>query len=594
ALRQSLAADDELGGRLDATLQQVAALQALEGQRAAELEEAKEVYTILSREVERLRAELVRAKDEAGPVQRLAAELSSLRGELGRQHSALDAALDARDLAEAELGSARDIIAGLHSEVDALRANLQEASIAVESATAAVEASVAAAVAAQQRGGPNNEATAAAALAATSALERASAATANVSNAQAAQIKALREKDEESQALIAALRAELESEARATAALLQRAETLVRANEGEGAASAADHLQRLQAQLEERSAAAEEASARAASLEADTARLRAELRGAREQLAAYEATSAASPASSPSASRRASGREPGPSQADLEAAKQGAAAARAEAAALRNKVSGLEAELAGRDKQVALLLEATRGGRGSSGNTQLAALSEQIAELTAQNTAMKASASRREQLLLQTRTFLQDKAAAAAAAAASASPSPAGLLGPGAAQYLTPLAGRQRGTNQRGAKGGGGGQLLERSRGHLKRVEEGWVEMIQYAPVLVKLTSEDSSGREQTFKQADLTVYSKSVPLVEQEDVSDSAGCRQSQQLTPDGNLQLMPVNSPPRGDIATAVIGSKGLRQLRVTVKPEQALLCPEDEYQDDMWMKRWWCVVV
>ncbi|GFH25365.1 hypothetical protein HaLaN_23312, partial [Haematococcus lacustris] len=159
-----------------------------------------------------------------------------------RQHSALDAALDARDLAEAELGSARDIIAGLHSEVDALRANLQEASIAVESATAAVEASVAAAVAAQvgsqQRGGPNNEATAAAALAATSALERASAATANVSNAQAAQIKALREKrvlsglslpccqDEESQALIAALRAELESEARATAALLQRAETL--------------------------------------------------------------------------------------------------------------------------------------------------------------------------------------------------------------------------------------------------------------------------------------------------------------------------------------------------------------------------------
>ncbi|GFH32228.1 hypothetical protein HaLaN_31415, partial [Haematococcus lacustris] len=47
------------------------------------------------------------------------------------------------------------------------------------------------------------------------------------------------------------------------------------------------------------------------------------------------------------------------------------------------QVSGLEAELAGRDKQVALLLEATRGGRGSSGNTQLAALSEQIAELTA-------------------------------------------------------------------------------------------------------------------------------------------------------------------------------------------------------------------
>ncbi|KAL6751567.1 hypothetical protein V8C86DRAFT_2775520 [Haematococcus lacustris] len=119
-------------------------------------------------------------------------------------------------------------------------------------------------------------------------------------------------------------------------------------------------------------------------------------------------------------------------------------------------------------------------------------------------------------------------------------------------------------------------QLLERSRGHLKGGEEGWVEMIQYAPVLVKLTSEDSSGRVQTFRQADLTVFAKGVPLDEQEDVSDSAGCRQSQQLTPDGNLQLMPVNSPPRGDIATAIIGREGLRQLRVTVKPEQALLCP------------------
>ncbi|GFH24027.1 hypothetical protein HaLaN_21741 [Haematococcus lacustris] len=119
-------------------------------------------------------------------------------------------------------------------------------------------------------------------------------------------------------------------------------------------------------------------------------------------------------------------------------------------------------------------------------------------------------------------------------------------------------------------------KLVERSRGHLKGFEGGRVDMIHYAPVVVKLPSDDSSGQEQTFKRADLTIYAKDVPLVQKEDLSNFAGFRQSQPLSPDGNLQLTPVNSPPRGDIAPAILGIEGLRKLRVTVNPEEALLCP------------------
>jgi hypothetical protein len=127
-------------------------------------------------------------------------------------------------------------------------------------------------------------------------------------------------------------------------------------------------------------------------------------------------------------------------------------------------------------------------------------------------------------------------------------------------------------------------KLLERSRGYLTGFEEGRVDMIQYAPVLVKLPSDDSSGQEHTFKEADLTIYAKDVPFVQQEDLSNFAGFRQPQQLSPDGNLQLTPVHSPPKGDIATAILGIDGLRKLRVTVKPEQALLCPVES--GDEWL--------
>ncbi|KAJ9524816.1 hypothetical protein QJQ45_003037 [Haematococcus lacustris] len=119
-------------------------------------------------------------------------------------------------------------------------------------------------------------------------------------------------------------------------------------------------------------------------------------------------------------------------------------------------------------------------------------------------------------------------------------------------------------------------KLVERSRGHLKGFEGGRVDMIHYAPVVVKLPSDDSSGQEQTFKRADLAIYAKDVPLVQEEDLSNFAGFRQSQTLSPDGNLQLTPVNSPPRGDIAPTILGIEGLRKLRVTVNPEEALLCP------------------
>lgn len=110
----------------------------------------------------------------------------------------------------------------------------------------------------------------------------------------------------------------------------------------------------------------------------------------------------------------------------------------------------------------------------------------------------------------------------------------------------------------------------------MKGFEEGRVGMIHYAPVLVKLPGDDSSGEERIFKQADLSICAKDVPLVEQEDLSNFAGFRQTQQLSPEGNLQLTPVNSPPKGDVATAILGIDGLRKLRVTVKPDQAVLCP------------------
>lgn len=114
---------------------------------------------------------------------------------------------------------------------------------------------------------------------------------------------------------------------------------------------------------------------------------------------------------------------------------------------------------------------------------------------------------------------------------------------------------------------------------------EGGVGMVQYAPVMVKLPGDDCGGQEQTFKQADLTVYAKSGPMPEaagQEDLHLFAGFRQTQQLSPEGKLQLTPVNSPPRGSIAPVILGIAALRRLHVTVEADKALLCPV-EHSDD-----------
>lgn len=119
-------------------------------------------------------------------------------------------------------------------------------------------------------------------------------------------------------------------------------------------------------------------------------------------------------------------------------------------------------------------------------------------------------------------------------------------------------------------------QLLERRRMCVKGYGEGRADMVEYAPVLVKLPGDDSSGHEHTFKEADLSVCAKDVPLAQEEDLGSFAGLRQPQQLSPEGNLQLTPVNSPPRGEVATTILGAQALKKLSVTINMEQAMMYP------------------
>lgn len=120
-------------------------------------------------------------------------------------------------------------------------------------------------------------------------------------------------------------------------------------------------------------------------------------------------------------------------------------------------------------------------------------------------------------------------------------------------------------------------KLRERSQGTITGYGGSTVQATRYAPVIVKLPSDDGTGHEQTYKEADLSVYAEVCPVVQQEDLNNFAGFRPSQQqLSPEGNLQLTPVNSPPRGVISPVILGMSGLIKLGLIVKPDQALLCP------------------
>ncbi len=86
--------------------------QELESQRLSELDEAKEVYTILSREVERLRDELEAAKARAEAATLSAAmidknDVEAMKTELERRSAALAAAQSARAAADQELKQAQ-------------------------------------------------------------------------------------------------------------------------------------------------------------------------------------------------------------------------------------------------------------------------------------------------------------------------------------------------------------------------------------------------------------------------------------------------------------------------------------------------------
>lgn len=87
-----------------------------------------------------------------------------------------------------------------------------------------------------------------------------------------------------------------------------------------------------------------------------------------------------------------------------------------------------------------------------------------------------------------------------------------------------------------------------------------------YKVVLVKLPSTATDGDQETFKEAELTVFSPDETVdgeEEEEDLSNLAGFRQA--CVEGGALQLSPPRSPPRGNMPMAILGGAGLAKLRL-----------------------------
>jgi len=119
--------------------------------------------------------------------------------------------------------------------------------------------------------------------------------------------------------------------------------------------------------------------------------------------------------------------------------------------------------------------------------------------------------------------------------------------------------------------------LVERDRTTVTGFGDKISNMIVYRTALVKLPATVSGG-EVMYKQADLVVAARDVPLLQQEeDYSEFAGFRAPQVVLEDGAIQISPLSSP-RSPTAVpeAILGLPGMKKLHLKLDAERCCLLP------------------
>jgi len=119
--------------------------------------------------------------------------------------------------------------------------------------------------------------------------------------------------------------------------------------------------------------------------------------------------------------------------------------------------------------------------------------------------------------------------------------------------------------------------LVERDRTTVTGFGDKISNMIVYRTALVKLPA-TVSGDEVMYKQADLVVAARDVPLLQQEeDYSEFAGFRAPQVVLEDGAIQISPLSSP-RSPTAVpeAILGLPGMKKLHLKLDAERCCLLP------------------